>query len=70
MSGFDEILDAIHIFKKYGNPDRPFHCAHDTLMVCISPEVVSEGDKALLDELGFFPNDEYNCFQSFRYGSA
>ena len=70
MRGFDEIVAAIRIFQRYGNPDRPFHCAHDILMVCISPNEVSEEDKEELDSLGFYPDFENDGFHSFRYGSA
>lgn len=69
--GFDEVIAAIAIFRKYGNPSSPFHCEHDVLYVTIEPEKVSEEDKAALDRLGFHPSSEQpECFQSFRYGSA
>ena len=67
----DELIAALQIFRKYGNPQYPTHCEHDTLQVCIDPEDVSDEDKATLDDMGFFPDEEAgDCFKSYRYGSA
>ena len=70
--GLDGLIRALQIFRKYGNPYSPTHCEHDTLLVCISPDVVSEKDKKELEELGFHAGSDFtdDCFQSFRYGSA
>jgi hypothetical protein len=67
-----ELIEALQILLKYGNPTYPTHCEHDVLtIVGISPDLVSDEDKARLDELGFFVSNEYgDGFQSFRYGSA
>jgi len=69
-----ELIKALSILRKYGNPDYPTHCEHDVLTVCgIDVDKVSKNDVKKLDELGFFINDdEYDekCFQSFRYGSS
>jgi hypothetical protein len=67
------LIEALQIFLKYGNPSFPTHCEHDVLMIVgIDPEIVSEDDKQKLDELGFFVSEEYGekMFQSFRFGSA
>jgi len=64
-----DLIKALQIFIKYGDPYAPTHCEHDVLTVCINPEDVSEQDKLELDKLGFFVG-EYDCFQSFRFGSA
>lgn len=68
----DELLKALTILRKYGNPKRPFHCEHDYLYVDIQAEKVSEEDMKELEEYGFFPDEEYNegGFGSFRYGSS
>lgn len=66
-----ELIEALQIFLKYGNPDYPTHCEHDELTIFgINPDDVSDDDKAKLKELGFFVSEVDNCFQSFRYGSA
>ena len=62
---------ALQILLKYGNPYSPTHCEHDSMLVCIDPDKVSKEDKEELDRLGFFPSDEdAECFESFRFGSA
>lgn len=68
----ENLIKALQIFLKYGNPDYPFHCEHDYLYVDIDPELVTEEDKKELDILGFFVDGEYggNGFGSFRYGSC
>ena len=64
----NELIEALTIFAKYTQHDRPTYCEHDTLMVLVDPSVVSEEDIVKLDELGFFPSDEH--FKSFRFGNA
>ena len=66
----EDLIKALNILLKYGNPQNPTHCEHDVMRVMIDPADVSEEDKKELDGLGFFPDDEFDCFQSFRYGSA
>lgn len=68
--GFDAVIEALQIFKRYENPSLPFHCEHDTLYVCIDPENVSAEDKARLDTLGFFEGGEEPGFMSYRFGSC
>lgn len=67
--GLKGLILALKILSKYGNPDYPTHCEHDTLLVNIPPDTVEDEDKKILAELGFKPNDEF-CFISTRYGSA
>lgn len=64
----EDLIKALQIFLKYGNPYTPTHCEHDELTVDIRPELVSAEDIKKLDELGFFVNDDY--FKSFRFGSC
>jgi len=68
--GFDELIEAFTIFKKYENPDFPTHCEHDVMLVCVEFNKVSDEDKSRLNELGFCEETENGYFQSFRYGSA
>lgn len=67
-----DLVEALNIFLKYGDPYSPTHCEHDTLTIMIDPAVVSDEDKARLDKLGFFPGSEYadEVFTSVRFGSA
>lgn len=68
-----DLIEALHILLKYGNPRNPTHCEHDILtIVGIEPKNVSEEDKEKLEKLGFFVGNEYGdeAFHSYRYGSA
>lgn len=66
-----DLIEALQIFLKYGNPAYPTHCEHDVLTICgIDPSDVSAEDVAKLDSLGFLISDEHEAFISFKYGSA
>jgi len=73
-----DLIEALQIFLKYGNPNHPTHCEHDILHICgIEPDDVSHEDKAKLDKLGFHLEEpdghgfvENEGFYSFKYGSA
>lgn len=65
------LIEALSIFLEYGNPACPTHCEYDVLYICgIDPNDVSDEDKERLDGLGFFVDDDEECFKSFRFGSA
>ena len=66
----DDLIQALQILRKYGNPEYPTHCEHDVLYVFISPDDVSEQDLKTLDDLGFFPSDDGEGFQSYKFGSC
>jgi len=67
-----DLIEALQILAKYGNPASPTHCEHDYLYVAINPDLVSEQDKQRLSELGFIVDGEYGGegFGSFRFGSC
>jgi len=78
-----DLIKALQIFLKYGNPSYPTHCIHDKLLIVgIKPENISDSDKKELKTLGFSIQiagvyDEENDFMpseteiySFKYGSA
>lgn len=70
-TGFDALIEAFTIFRKYGNPGWPTHCDHDVMLVLVDPKLVSEEDKVRLEKLGFFVGEEWpDSFTSFRFGSA
>lgn len=71
----NDFLKAITILAKYADDSyAPTHCEHDVMYVYagIEAENVSKKDLKELDELGFFPEDEFGSggFKSFRYGSC
>lgn len=49
----ENLIKALQIFLKYGNPEWPTACEHDVLYVQIEYSLVSEEDKEELDKLGF-----------------
>ncbi len=67
----DDLIEALTILRKYGNPGCPTHCEHDVLYVMVDPALVSKEDKKRLKELGLTPDSDFgNCFSSFKFGSA
>lgn len=66
----DDLIKALQIFRKYGNPEWPTHCEHDVMGVAIEFGDVSNEDKDKLADLSFFEDDESGYFKSFRFGSA
>lgn len=68
----EDLIKALQIFLKYGNPDYPSHCEHDYFYIHIDPSLISDEDKEELDKLGFFIDSEYggDGFGSFKYGSC
>lgn len=69
----ENLIKALQIFLKYGNPYYPTYCRHDELIVRIDPKLVSEEDKEILETLGFIEvqdEDEDGYFASYRYGSC
>jgi hypothetical protein len=71
--GFDALIEAFTIFRKYANPAFPTHCEHDVLTVVgVDPDEVSAADLDRLEQLSFGVTDEwgYKHFRSYRFGSA
>ena len=68
----EDLIKALQIFLKYGNPTYPTHCEHDYLYVNIDQSLVSEEDIKLLDDLGFFPDNHPGGFGfgSHTFGSC
>lgn len=64
-----DLIEALTILLKYGDPYSPTHCEHDEMWIMIDPDIVSEEDKIRLEELGV-TDAEDGTFRSFRYGSA
>jgi len=67
----EQLIEALQIFLKYGNPKYPTNCGYEVLAICgIKPDNVSDEDKKRLDELGFFVDEDEEEFISYKYGSA
>lgn len=67
-----DLIEALTIFAKYQNRYAPTHCEHDVMLVVgIAEDVVTPEDRKRLEDLGFFWSaEEYECWASFRFGSA
>lgn len=69
----NEMIESLQIFLKYmeKDVDSPFVCCHDILYVH-GPDIseVLKADVERLDGLGFFWDDDLECWASFRFGSA
>lgn len=64
------LIEALQIFLKYGNPDHSTHCEHDAPPINISSDLMSEEDIKRLQELGFHPDKKgAEYFYSFKFGS-
>jgi hypothetical protein len=70
----EDLIKALSIFLKYGNPRNPTICLHDKLIIAgVDPDDVFAEDIAKLDTLGFIISEsdhEEPYFFSYRYGSA
>ena len=64
-----DLIEALTILSKYGNPKRPTICDHDELFVLIEYDDVSEEDRKRLEELSF-TESEHGTFSSSRFGNA
>lgn len=67
----DDLIEALTILRKYGNPEWPTHCEHDVMhFVDIDRDDMANEDIKRLDELGLFWDEDEECFISFKFGSA
>ena len=68
-----DLIEALNIFLKYQKAEySPTHCEHDVLLIMGVTKDVDADDAKRLEELGFIWLDgsEYDCWGSFRFGSA
>jgi len=68
----EDLIKALQIFLKYGNPRNPSNCSHDYFYIQIDPSLVSDEDIIELEKLGFDVDSEFGGigFGSYRYGSC
>jgi len=69
-----DLIEALQILLKYGNPEYPTNCQHDVMMIHpdIDPGKVSHEDLTRLEELEFIVSNEdgERHFRSYHFGSA
>ena len=68
----EDLIKALTILLKYGNPHYPTHCEHDELTINsdIDPKKVSKEDRRELKKLGFDVDADKDHFFSSRFGSC
>lgn len=67
----EDLIKALQILLKYGNPKYPTVCEHDILyIVGIDLKKISIEDITELENLGFKINIEESEIYSFKFGSA
>jgi hypothetical protein len=70
----NNLIEALQIFSKYGNPKYPTHCEHDMLYINpeICPDDLSFDDRVRVEKLGFFVTEKTGerTFASFTFGSC
>ena len=67
----EDLIKALQILLKYGNPKHPTVCEHDILyIVGIDLKKISIEDITELENLGFNINIEESEIYSFKFGSA
>lgn len=67
----EDLIKALQILLKYGNPKYPTVCEHDILyIVGIDLKKISIEDITELENLGFNINIEESEIYSFKFGSA
>jgi hypothetical protein len=73
----NNLIEALQIFSKYGNPKYPTCCGHSCghNILYINPEIcpdkLSFDDRVRVEKLGFFVTEEIGerTFASFGFGS-
>ena len=65
----EDLIKALQILLKYGNPEYPTTCGDGILFICgIDPEDVSNEDVEELEELGFIVRKR--GFISYKFGTC
>lgn len=66
-----DLIQALKIFEKYiGDKKYPTWAEHEIFGVVCPIEKMSEEEIKKLEELGFYWNEEYNSFYSYKYGDC
>lgn len=63
MKNLSNLIKALKIFLKYGDCEYPIHCERDILFILeINPNIVSDEDKDILEQLGFYVDESEDVF--------
>lgn len=64
----ENLIKALQIFLKYDNPENPTHCYYELLSIMGDYSKITHDDMLLLEELGFFYDEEEDAFISLKFG--
>lgn len=65
----DDLIQSLWIFRKYGDRQFPTCCEHGKLMVDYDNDMEND-DKDELNRLGFFFDEELDCWISYKFGDC
>ena len=66
-----DLIKALQILLKYGDPKYPTDCEHGVMIICcIDPDFVTDDDINELEALGVVVDEQENHFFSSRFGSC
>ena len=68
----EDLIKALIILNNYmdeNSRNYPTICEHGIMYVSVDPCVVSDGDKQILQTLGFIPCKADPYFYSYKFGS-
>ena len=67
----EDLIKALIILNNYmdeNSRNYPTACEHGIMFVYVDPCIVSDGDKQVLQTLGFIPSETDPCFYSYKFG--
>lgn len=67
----DDLIEALTIFRKYGNPSHPVFCGHDQIFINVPtrPSEMTPEDAERLKMLSFTHDGDMGWY-SYRFGSC
>lgn len=67
-----QLIEALQIVLKYGDIEWPTHCEHGEMWLANvdAQATFSPEDHARLAGLGFYYDEDDECYKSYSFGSA
>lgn len=67
-----DLIKALQIFLKYGDPMYPSSGEHDVFLLPSyrDRDFIGAEDREALNKLSFYFIEEYGCWGSYRFGSC
>lgn len=69
-AAWSDLIAALTLLARAGNPVSPFHCEHDTLHIMADPADFTPEELAQLEAWSIHADEENGSFYSHYYGSA